>query len=428
MKKLSVDQIDASAGIRENLGDLQPLRASVNKHGLYRPFIVTNQGKLICNHRLLQAAKEEGIENVPVVTSAVEDAVAQLELQLQDNLHRPYSPSERVKAARLLLPSYSERAKARQGSRTDLHPGNFPKGEDGEALDRIARLLGVSRKTLAREMAVCEAAEADPDTFGELREKMDQTGRVNGLYKEMVLRRKQQEKQRRYAEAPDDTWVLKSDFRDQIERQDFIPDGSAGLIFTDAIYLEKYLHLYGELARFGAAKLQPGAFLLTYYWGKYTERVFSMMIPHLKLFWVGGVYMKKAVPYRPLNINSRLKLLLVYRKPPLEEIWWSPFEDVVSGGKAKDNHEWEQPVEEAVHFIKALCPPGGIVVDPMAGSGTTLVAAKQLGFPYRGIEIDADRVKMIQGRLAETTAMAVAGDHLSTISNGTSNDNDQEAA
>lgn len=416
MKSLPIGSIDTTSCIREDLGDLRPLRASLKKHGLYRPLTVTKDSKLVFNHRLLQAAREEGIAEVPCIMSETEDPTSLLELQLQDNLSRPYSPTERVKAARSLLPIYAEQARARQGSRTDLHPGNCPEGESGEALDRIASLLGVSRKTLSKEMEICTAAEADPDTFGDLREKMDQTGKVNGFYKEMVLRRKQVENRQRYAAAPDDNWVLHSDFRTQIERQDFIPDGSAGLIFTDAPYLEEFIPLYGKLAEFGAAKLQPGAFLLVYYWGKYIDEVIALMNAHLKLFWVCGVYMERPTTYRPLNIKSRLKLLLMYRKPPLNEVWWSPFEDVVSGGKAKDNYEWEQPVEEAAHFIKALCLPGGIVVDPMAGSGTTLVAAKQLGFPYRGIEIKADMVKMINGRLAETRALddpqlAAGGNH-----------------
>ena len=43
---------------------------------------------------------------------------------------------------------------------------------------------------------------------------------------------------------------------------------------------------------------------------------------------------------------------------------------------------------EAQHFIKALCPPGGLVVDPMMCSGTTAVAAVKLGLEFIGIEKD----------------------------------------
>jgi|GEM_PF-4097791 len=405
MKTITVpiEKISTDTCVRECIGDTQALVGSIKKFGVYQPFVINSEDQLQKNFRAFAAAKEAGLEEVPCLIIDLDTPLESIELQVSDNqLHQPYSRSEQVQIAKLLLPKYEQRAKDRQGTRTDLHSDKLAEGQSGEAKNQVADLFGTSRSTLDKAMAICDASEADPGNFADLQAKMDKTGKVNGLYKEVLLRQRRLENQARYSDAPNDDWVFNGDFREHIKRQDFIPDNSVGLIPTDGIYVREFLHLYEPLAEFGAAKLAPGSFLTTYYWGPDTDRVIEMMTKHLKLFWVCGVYMKQSKTYRSLNIRSHFKLILIFRKPPLNDTWWSPFEDVVSGEKSKDNFEWEQPVEESAHFIKALCPPGGIVVDPMAGSGTALVAAKQLGFPYRGIEIDADRYQMINGRLAET--------------------------
>ena len=46
-----------------------------------------------------------------------------------------------------------------------------------------------------------------------------------------------------------------------------------------------------------------------------------------------------------------------------------------------------------------VTPKGGIVLDPFAGSGSTLIAAKQEGFNYIGIERESDYVKIAEARL-----------------------------
>jgi site-specific DNA-methyltransferase (adenine-specific) len=54
-------------------------------------------------------------------------------------------------------------------------------------------------------------------------------------------------------------------------------------------------------------------------------------------------------------------------------------------------------------LILTLVPKSkdNIVLDPFAGSGTTLVAAQQLGYHFTGIEIEEEYVEIIKGRLSE---------------------------
>lgn len=64
-------------------------------------------------------------------------------------------------------------------------------------------------------------------------------------------------------------------------------------------------------------------------------------------------------------------------------------------------HPTQKPVELVRMLIESSCPPGGLVLDPFAGSGTTLVAAKECGRRAIGIEIDAGYCEVAIGRLAQ---------------------------
>ena len=65
-------------------------------------------------------------------------------------------------------------------------------------------------------------------------------------------------------------------------------------------------------------------------------------------------------------------------------------------------HENEAPfpVKLAEWFIRSLCPPGGTVLDPFAGSGTTGQAAEQLGRGYILSDIRQSQVELSKRRLA----------------------------
>ena len=51
-------------------------------------------------------------------------------------------------------------------------------------------------------------------------------------------------------------------------------------------------------------------------------------------------------------------------------------------------------------LIDAACPPGGSVLDPFCGSGTTLVAASENGRPAIGIDVNPDAIQIAQSRCA----------------------------
>jgi len=66
----------------------------------------------------------------------------------------------------------------------------------------------------------------------------------------------------------------------------------------------------------------------------------------------------------------------------------------------RNTHPTVKPLALMEYLIKLITPPGGIVLDPFAGSGSTLVAAKRLGIQAVGIEIEEASVNLAKRRLA----------------------------
>lgn len=68
----------------------------------------------------------------------------------------------------------------------------------------------------------------------------------------------------------------------------------------------------------------------------------------------------------------------------------SPISDVIewkyTGNKL---HPTQKPVSALTPLVEAFSCPQGIVLDPFAGSGSSLVAARMLGRSYIGIEMDS---------------------------------------
>jgi hypothetical protein len=66
-------------------------------------------------------------------------------------------------------------------------------------------------------------------------------------------------------------------------------------------------------------------------------------------------------------------------------------------------HENEAPFPESLveHFIRSLCPPGGIVLDPFSGSATTSAAAVRHGRRAIGLDLRRSQCELGARRLAE---------------------------
>jgi DNA modification methylase len=79
-------------------------------------------------------------------------------------------------------------------------------------------------------------------------------------------------------------------------------------------------------------------------------------------------------------------------------------DEALRGENGKRIHEQQSPVALLLRIILSSSLPGDTVLDPFAGTGTTLVVARQLRRNAVGIEIDPFYVDVINNRLKSSRA------------------------
>ena len=67
--------------------------------------------------------------------------------------------------------------------------------------------------------------------------------------------------------------------------------------------------------------------------------------------------------------------------------------------KVKNNHPTVKPVDLMSYLCRLITPPGGIVLDPFMGSGSTGMAAVKEGFRFCGMEMDAEYFIIAEKRI-----------------------------
>ena len=64
-----------------------------------------------------------------------------------------------------------------------------------------------------------------------------------------------------------------------------------------------------------------------------------------------------------------------------------------------NHHPTVKPVKLMEYLVRMITPPGGIVLDPFMGSGTTGCAAARLGFQFIGIEREPEYIEIARKRI-----------------------------
>jgi ParB-like chromosome segregation protein Spo0J len=186
---------------------------------------------------------------------------------------------------------------------------------------------------------------------------------------------------------------------------DDLDDQSVDLILTDPPYGDVALPLWSDLAELSARVLKPGRVLVALAGQRRLGEVIGTLTEHLSWLWLGMIPRSGAaspVSVRGLRIDSRFIPLVILSAGRYEPR--SYFLDVVKS-EAKDKglkieHPWQQPVGPFLNLVEAFSKSGEVVLDPLCGTGTTGVAALQLGRRFLGVDKDKAAVQLAVERLS----------------------------
>jgi DNA modification methylase len=133
--------------------------------------------------------------------------------------------------------------------------------------------------------------------------------------------------------------------------------------------------------------LKPDAFCVSFYgWNKADEFIAAWRRAGFRL--AGHIVFQKryASSTRFMQATHEQAYLLAKGEPAMPD---NPIPDILdwqyTGNKL---HPTQKPVGSLKPLIEAFCPAGGLVLDPFCGSGSTLVAARETGRRFLGIELE----------------------------------------
>ncbi len=460
MTRMPINRIRATA--HRQVRDVSDLVQSIREVGLLQPLVVDPEGNLLAGYHRYLALRELGWEEVPVVVVELDALRAQL-ATLDENivrhelteLERAEMEARRREIYEMLYPMARIGVRRRlsverefatlnvgESSGEPLDEPDSSSGESGTLNDDqnaglplpytryAAEREGVTDRTIQKRLRIAEKLYPEvrdyirgtplaDDQRGLLRltrleDPETQLAAARLIVEEGVPPRLAVERVQRVAAQagtptlegqdpllPPEVVYVRGDFREGLAQ---LPDGSVQLILTDPPYAEDALPLYEELARHAARVLEEGGSLICYVGQHLLPRAAHVMGQHLRYWWTLAVLHSSATQ-------------TIYGK----NVWvrWKPALWFVRGGRGtndivsdlidgtapdKHAHPWAQGVDEVRPLIRALTTPGGLVVDPMAGSGAFLWATYLEGRRALGFEVDEERYAAGRGWLMERYA------------------------
>ncbi len=194
------------------------------------------------------------------------------------------------------------------------------------------------------------------------------------------------------------SWTLYAGAMEVAARR--ISDESADLVHADIVYGD--VDMASEVGRIAARVLVPGGVLALISGNLACLDVQNAIVAEgLSLITIGSLHLRGGYPVRP-GAFCRVDSLPVFffargekLARPLDHLAFeSPVREVT-------RRAWGKNSAATLDLVRSAVDPGGRVLDPCCGSGTTGEAALRHGCSFIGIDIDAEAIRVASARLAQ---------------------------
>lgn len=372
------------------------LEANILEEGIREPIITWN-GFIIDGHNRFSIAQRFDLEYKTTSKHFNSEESVKEWMILNQFGRRNLSNYQRSVLALELEEVFSKKAKENLGRNQYSSLPTLAKTKV-DTRQEISNVAKVSHGTLDKVKKI--QAKAPEEVKAKLA-----TGEVsiNAAYKEIKKEEKKEEKiqERKKLAEEGAKKEIEIDFRlgDFEEVFADLPDGSIDCIITDPPYPYEFIEVWSKLSRFAKRVLKPNGYCIAYSGQMYLPEVMQRMSENLDYYWTFAVYHEGQTQIvNGINLMCRWKPVLIFQngKKKIENTFQDYF---ISEQREKNGHDWQQSKSGVAYLIEMFTKPMDIILEPFAGSGTTIIAAKEKKRKVLAAEINEETYNIAKALL-----------------------------
>lgn len=418
--------------------DFEQLKNDIKRRGIQDPLHITKNDVVISGHQRRMIAANLGI-NVPCIirNDLAEDWQVEQQIILDNLLRRQLKDWQIPPISKHLEEIEKKKAKERQKLLAGTRPNkesdlkeNLPEGDKGQSRDKVANQFGISGKQYDKIKTIDDKA---PKEIKQQWKQNKITTHTAYLRTKKHIRKKEREKQKKKKTKKQDNTSF-----DNIKNMDCfdflktIENNSIDLVITDPPYEISKETGFIKMSEMGVDKLgismdfgkwdknfknlpiiieefyrilKPNGTLIIFYdiWKitKLTKMLTDVKFKQLRFI--------EWIKTNPVPINSKINYLTNAReiaitcvkngKPTFNSEYDNGIYKHPIFHNGKRIHPTQKPVKLFEELIEKHSDKNNVILDCFLGSGTTIIAAKNLKRRCIGCEIDKEYYNLIIKRL-----------------------------